>query len=293
MFIILLTLALLFVVAVAYWLPRLIVRPFRQTVNLDPGDLGYSFEAIEVKSDEGFPLAGYYVPSVVVPRGNLLLLHGIGGAKESYLEYLPYLLPLGFNLLLLDGRAHGRSGGEYVSFGYHEWRDAVLAAGLLRHLGSELPTGVLGHSMGGAVALTALAHSPGDFDFGIVQSSFAHLGTITNDYAQRITGLPLSRVITDRLLIRAGSLAGFPAESVRPASLARRVRQPVMIIHGEQDRRVNADNGRQLYAALGSQQKELYIIPDADHHDVTETGGDAYWERLRRFLVEAVDNPPS
>ena len=279
---------LLFGIALIYaglsWLPRRIVHPRRKLINLDPGDLGYRFEENHLEVGDGMMLATFYVPSTTLPRANLVILHGKDSAKEAYLEYLPELTPYGYNLLLYDARAHGRSGGTTTTFGYREREDVATAVRYLRHLAPGLPTGVFGHSMGGAVALQAMSQYA-DIDFGIVESAFAHLGDITHAYACRDTGLPLPRAFTDALLDRAERIAGFRHRDVEPERAARSVRQPVLIVHGEADRSIDVDNGRRLYAALAGPVKELYVVPGAGHDDITEIGGETYYRRLRAFLA--------
>ncbi|MBB4078492.1 hypothetical protein GGR28_001105 [Lewinella aquimaris] len=271
--------------AVAYhgWLPEMIVRPLRRSVNLDPQDLGFAFESVVLTTPDRLELAAYYVPATIPARGNLVILHGKDSAKELYLEYLPQLAPYGYNLLLYDARAHGKSRGEFTTFGYHEWRDVVTAVDHLRYLAGDLPTGVFGHSMGGAVALQAMARSEA-IDFGVSESTFTHLGDIIHVYARRKAGIPLPRWLTDRVLDRAEKTAIFRHREVEPVRAARDVHQPALIIHGEMDRQIDVDNGRQLYAALGSERKELYIVPGAGHDNLTEVGADGYWWRLRAFL---------
>ena len=275
------------VLALAYaglrWLPRRIVRPRRTLINLDPGDLGYGFEEGHIHAGGGLLLSSFYVPATVPPVGNLLILHGKDSAKEAYLEYLPQLLPYGYNVLLYDARAHGRSGGKVTTFGYHEWRDVVEAVRYLKHLAPGLPTGVFGHSMGGAVALQAMART-GEIDYGIIESAFAHLGDITHAYARRESGLPLPRSFTDVLLDRAERIADFRHREVEPERAAVAVWQPVLIVHGDLDQSIDVDNGRRLYAALASTDKELYVVPGAGHDDITEVGGDTYFRRLRLFM---------
>ena len=265
------------------WLPRRIVHPRRRLINLDPGDLGYRFEENSLAVGKELLLATFYVPATTPARANLVILHGKDSAKEAYLEYLPQLLPYGYNVLLYDARAHGRSGGRTTSFGYHEWKDVVEAVRYIKHLAPDLPTGVFGHSMGGAVALQALSRSS-EIEFGIIESAFAHLGDITHAYACRDTGIPLPRPFTDALLDRAERMADFRHREVEPERAAHLVTQPVMVVHGEEDRSIDVDNGRRLYAALGANQKELYVVPGAGHDDLTEVGGDAYYRRLRSFL---------
>lgn len=267
------------------WLPQLIVRPRRQLINLDPQDVGYRFESITLRTTDGLQLSAFYVPTTAVPRASVVLLHGKDSAKEFYLEYLSQLVPYGYNVLLYDARAHGRSEGIYTTFGYHERRDVLTAVDRLRHLaGEDLPTGVFGHSMGGAVALQAMVGRAAEIDFGIVESTFTHLGDITQAYATALLGATPPRWFTDYLLDSAEKMALFKHREVVPIEAARHVIQPVMIVHGEADRSIDVDNGRQLYAALASERKELYIVPGGGHDDLTEVGNDGYWWRLRAFL---------
>ncbi len=270
------------------WLPYLVIRPQRRHLNLDPGDLGFNFEGVTLTTPDKVELSAYYVPATVPARGNLVILHGKDSAKELYLEYLPQLVSYGYNLLLYDARAHGRSHGEFTTFGYYEWHDAVTAASYLRYLGGDLPTGVFGHSLGGAVALQAMSRSKA-IDYGIVESTFTHLGEITNVYFRRRTTLPVPRWFSDLILDEAERAAHFQHRDIEPLRAAREVTQPTLIIHGEQDLEIDVDNGRQLYAALGSTFKELYIVPGAGHDNITEVGDDGYWWRLRAFLQSVTE----
>jgi alpha-beta hydrolase superfamily lysophospholipase len=279
----------LFLLVVAtYYVPLRVIEPRRRIVNLDPGDLGFPFEASSLKTEDGISLAYYYVPATTEAHGNLLVLHGKDSAKEAYLEYLPELCSYGYNVLLYDARAHGRSGGRYTTFGYREWTDVGLAANHLRHLAPGLPTGVFGHSMGGAVAVQALAHGV-EVDFGIVESAFTRLSTIVHAYAERQSGLPLPYWVTDFVLEQAERMGGFRHADVDPLGLAPAVRVPILVVHGEDDLAIDVDHGRQLYAALGSKRKELYVVRGGGHDNLTEVGGEAYYRRLRAFLEEVTD----
>ena len=63
---------------------------------------------------------------------------------------------------MIDLRGHGESGGQYFTFGYHEWQDV---SGLLNYLearqdGSATDVTLIGISAGGAVAVSAAARDP-------------------------------------------------------------------------------------------------------------------------------------
>ncbi len=287
-------LLLLFIVPLAgYWLgwrlPHRILVPARRVVNLTPTDLGFTYEELELTTSDGLVLAAWFVPAERAFT-NLILLHGNGSAKELYLEYLPRLIPAGVNVLLLDQRAHGRSAGRYHTFGAREWRDVEAAVHFL-DTENNLSIGVFGHSMGGAVALSALgskepgggARVPG-LHYGIVESSFASFAEVTHAFARRMSGLPLPTFLTRLLLLRAGRLADFDPFAVVPEERAATVRAPTMIVHGTADERIPATDGKRLYTALATVTKELYLVEGAGHDDVCGAGGAEYWRRLIAFV---------
>jgi acylglycerol lipase len=90
------------------------------------------------------------------PRAALLLSHGLGEHAGRYAALARDLVPLGIDVHALDHRGHGRSGGaraytprfsrfvdDFEAFRLH------VAAGLP----AGLPVFVLGHSLGGLIAI--------------------------------------------------------------------------------------------------------------------------------------------
>ncbi len=88
-------------------------------------------------------------------RGRLLLVHGFGGAKEDFADWIDPLAATGWEVVAYDQRGHGESSGGEQSFSLQIFVDDLLA------LVDELKWDrfvLLGHSMGGMVAqLVALA----------------------------------------------------------------------------------------------------------------------------------------
>ena len=90
-------------------------------------------------------------------------MHGITSnrASNNSLGIARRLREHGYNLLLFDQRAHGESGGERISGGYHERRDLGGAIDFLKSQGVlESSIGVLGASMGAGTALLTLPKNP-------------------------------------------------------------------------------------------------------------------------------------
>ncbi|MBK8976649.1 MAG: alpha/beta hydrolase [Planctomycetes bacterium] len=108
--------------------------------------------------------------------------------------------------------------------------------------------------------------------------------------------------LADRIVLRAppSSIADvgqsrFPLLPVRwllrhpldSAALARRVRVPVLVLHGDADRVVPLRFGRRLADAFAG-PAELVVVPGAGHDDLGIDAGGPLGERLRAFLVADV-----
>ena len=79
----------------------------------------------DVVSADGVRLAGWYIPSGdgdAASAPTVVIVHGWGVSKSDALRYA---VPLhdNWNLLLIDTRAQGRSGGDWMSFGVREVDD--------------------------------------------------------------------------------------------------------------------------------------------------------------------------
>jgi hypothetical protein len=74
------------------------------------------------------------------------------------------------------------------------------------------------------------------------------------------------------------------ARADQPVHLAPRVRVPLLVLHGDADRSVPIEGGRELFAAAGSDDKEFVTIPGGGHVDLWTVGGEALHQRLAGFL---------
>ena len=84
-----------------------------------PQDLGLQGESVALTSADGIPLKAWWIPAEHA-RGAVLVLHGMDGLDAScLLPQAKFLHEAGWSALLLDMRAHGRSGGSriWVVFG--------------------------------------------------------------------------------------------------------------------------------------------------------------------------------
>jgi 3-oxoadipate enol-lactonase len=104
----------------------------------------------------------------------LLLVHGFTGAKEDFTEWLDPLAELGWHAVAPDQRGHGASShpADESAYSFDAFTTDLL--GLLDALAWERCT-LLGHSMGGMVAQTAVLEAAHRFD-GLVLMDTSHRG---------------------------------------------------------------------------------------------------------------------
>jgi pimeloyl-ACP methyl ester carboxylesterase len=269
--------------ALYYVSPYMITTPRKIKAGRTPGDLGLPYETISVTTADSLVLRGYWVREQAdTGRTAILLLHGIGNSKEGWLETAAWLWEEGYETLLIDGRAHGESDGQFCTYGYCEKHDVSAILDEVLRRDSTARVGVWGNSLGGAIALQALAAEP-RLRFGLVQSTFADFRTIVFDYQCNRFYLPW-RWWADQGIARAAAMASFEPDSIRPGEAARRVHQPVLLAHGDADDRIKVEYGKEIFANLASREKELHIIPGADHLNVMQRGGDPFREAVLAFL---------
>jgi len=123
-----------------------------------PDEYGLLFESIEFKTSDGLTLHGVWIPTSGSTRA-VIVMHGHGGSYDFDLYRAPSLHKAGFNVLFFDFRAHGRSEGKRMTFGYEERRDVLGAIEFLHSRGMQ-HIGLLGFSYGGIVSMLFGAEFP-------------------------------------------------------------------------------------------------------------------------------------
>lgn len=271
---------------VQFYAPYWVIKVQRNTSDKTPADFGMVYEDLTLRAADGITLSGYWL-SAERPRGTVLLVHGIRGFKEYwwYMDQPRQLLEAGYNVVAFDNRAHGRSGGEYCTYGYMERGDVSCIIDYIEQRQPGLPLAVWGHSLGGSIALLAMEDDQ-RIDAGIIESTFTDMHQIVYDYGQRMMKGFNPRFLSDYVTDRAAGIAGFDAHYIKPLRAVGRIDKPLFLAHGDADHRVKFDYGKRLYECTGSACKTFYPVPGAKHIKIWEAGGPAYHQAVLSFLKE-------
>ncbi len=216
------------------------------------------------------------------PKGIVILIHGIGACKEIWPAVADRLARRGFASYALDLRAHGQSGGEYCTYGFHEKADISKMVDYIEAVYPNTPIGVWGHSLGGAIALQSLDNDK-RLDFGVIEATFTSFHQIVYDYHKRHVGFVFEPLV-DLALSRAGTLAEFSPELVSPIQSVTRIEQPVIMAHGDIDANIDIKYGQQLFDGLKSAHKFFHKVEGGSHNNLHVLGGEEYLSMLIDFI---------
>jgi pimeloyl-ACP methyl ester carboxylesterase len=202
------------------------------------------------------------------PRGTVLVLHGIRSDKTWLLGLAKQVAGEGYRAVLPDLRGHGRTSGEFLSYGVHEVRDLMLLIDDLARRGRlSGPLGVVGSSYGAAVGIQLAAAEP-RVRAVVAIAPFSSLRSVVPTYVESYLPL-LGRLVPDSFVQRgvdeAGAIADFEPDAASPLDGIVRTRAQVLLIHGRDDRHIPPQHSIALHEVAPDHSQ--LILVDAEDHD--------------------------
>ena len=268
------------------------VHPPRLPLDDDPGRHGLRYQDIAFPSPlDGTILRGWYMPAPRPTGRAVIVVPGIDSNRlvsGITLRLAPDLVADGFDVLALDLRDQGESGGDTLSFGAREQHDVVGAVAVARARGAR-HVAVIGFSMGAAAAMLAAARSP-DIEALVLDSAFADLRDTLGTSIGSTWHVP-GPVVAYALFLY-GVLSGTDPASVVPADAIRTLStRPMLFIAGADDPAVKPTDGAAMARAAGA-KAEYVLVPGAGHVGAFFVDPSAYAGRVRAFLTVAVPPEP-
>lgn len=265
----------LFLIFFSLWGFYWAVRPIRITSSITPKDFGVKYESISFKTSDNILIKGWFIPSPLPHAKTIILLHGYPADKGNILPSRLFLYH-NYNLLFIDFRYFGESGGHYSSVGKNEVLDLLAAIRYLHSRGIN-EVGVWGFSLGGAVALMAAEQTP-EIKAIIAESSYASLNQMVYEYYR----IPLLRYPLGQLTrLWAWIFLQEDIATVSPADSAKKLRIPILLIHSKSDNVISFQNALLLQQALKNNNKTEIIFNEGLSHG--EPFND-YEKTIKRFF---------
>jgi alpha-beta hydrolase superfamily lysophospholipase len=239
------------------------------------------------------------------PRAVVMLIHGLAEHIARYEHVASAFNQAGVSVVGLDQRAHGKSEGEHRA---HVPKtellvdDHELLWAQIKTTYPAAPRFVMGHSMGGLIALqftlrhqsdmlglvvsgaglTTRVYVPGSL-VGLVDRlgrHLPHLPTVAfkSEHMSR-SAETVERYDNDPLIergpVRLGTAGNLLAAGQEVLRKAHTLSLPIYVLHGGADKIVAAGASKRLFAALTSEDKTLKIYPGFHHEILNEPEQDS------------------
>lgn len=275
---------LLLALALARHLLHRSLTPARLAGQESPAGLGLAFAEIRIPTANARTLFGWHVPAARAgPHPAVVVVHGWGGAAGTMLPLVRPLHEAGFSVLLFDARCHGRSDDDSFASLPRFAEDCAHAVAWLR--AQETVDGksicLIGHSVGAGAVLLAAARDP-DIAAAVSIAAFRHPEDMMRRWF-RWRGIPEHPVGT--LILRyIERVIGHRFDDIAPVNTIRRVRCPVLLVHGADDETVPVDDASAIQAAGGAAVR-LKIV-EGSHDDYADISREL--PALTEFLLAAL-----
>jgi pimeloyl-ACP methyl ester carboxylesterase len=224
----------------------------------------------------GVALQGWKCSADTQVTATIIYLHGVGDTRGSGLGVVERYVRKGYDVIAYDSRAHGNSEGSICTYGYFEKQDLIGVMGTIE----RGPIVLIGTSLGAAVALQAAAEDA-RITAIIAAETFSDLRTVAVERAPWI--------LSDRLIERSFRFAEergrFDVNAVSPVKAAARIKVPVLLIHGADDRETLPSHSDRILSALNG-RKRLIRVKGAGHNQSLQS--EITWNQIDAWIDESL-----
>ena len=224
---------------------------------------GYKYDEHWVPVADGTQkLHAWWLRSADANAPVVLYLHGARWNLTGSATRIDRWRQLGFSVFAVDYRGFGKSADVAPSEAY-AYEDAEAAWDYLAKLAPGRPRFIVGHSLGGAIAVELARRRP-DAAGLVLEATFTSVRDMIDQSPWGF--LPVDLILTQKFdtLSKIGE-----------------VKMPVLVTHGTRDSVVPIEMSERLYNAAHS-PKKFIKVEGAGHHNLSGAGFDQY----RRALAE-------
>ncbi len=251
----------------------------------------YGWRPVEVEAKDGTMLAGTYVSGGNDDHRTVILLHGLYSNRSMMVPLIPMYQKLGYNVLLIDLRGHGESGGEHTMWGMKEVDDLDAWMEWLKARDPRVLVGMHGISLGAAMSLLYSGTDNGqNLLFYVADSSYADLMSLGKEKVYAWSGderMLLSMDIINpffqaAMFIHTGKLL----HNIEPIDAVANAKAPILFLHGGSDTLVPPSAAQELGDAASSNRKEVRIFEGAGHAAEYAANPGAYERIVSNFVMK-------
>lgn len=216
-----------------------IFYPAERQWQITPSDLGYSFHNHDLLAADGVTINTWQLFTPLPRQGAILYFHGNTQNISMHISQIAWLVDAGFDVVMVDYRGFGASGGEISLDNTVSDMQLVMAWFIERY--QQEPRWLLGQSLGAALSIHVAGSTEAyqqAFEGFIFDSAFASFQSIGQDVFARFwltwpLQYPLSWLMPK----------GYNAEK----AIAALAPTPIVLLHSENDTVVPYKHATRLF----------------------------------------------
>jgi pimeloyl-ACP methyl ester carboxylesterase len=242
----------------------------------DKPDWGGKIIDIRIPAVEGGFLEVWCVKPDRASRGTVVLAHGWGRNRDRMVSRARYFGQWGFTTVIHSARDHGKSSPRRFM---NAMRFAEDIETVLKWVGE--PVILYGHSAGAGGAILAASKNTDKIKLLLLESCYAETEKALLNLYRWFNPL-FGNLFGPAIIFWMNLFYRRQLDRISPVRLAPSISVPVMIIHGEKDRRFPLAYARQLKNSFAPGQAELYVAPGVGHSDSSKTP--RYASAVKKFV---------
>ena len=247
-------------------------------------------EVYNIESDDGLQLYARIVKQQQPTDKLAIVLHGFMGNYKDMQSYCKYFYEKGFNILAIDARAHGMSGGEYAGMGWLDRLDLLKWINFaITKFGKRTKIVLFGCSMGAATVCMACGEQlPANVKCAISDSAY---DSVYNQFYF---------VLKNTMRLPAKSLLGIfdtynryfigpPLKEQSTIEQVKKSKTPILFIHGTGDNFVPYEMVYKLYNATDPELRDIFIVKHAWHTEAQAKNPKKYNNKLDEWIDKYIN----
>jgi len=242
-------------------------------------------EDVEFYAEDGTGLHGWFFRSRGdgETKGTIVFFHGNAQNLTSHVYGAEWLVRAGYNVFIFDYRGYGRSEGSPDQKGVYLDSVAAVRYVMLREDVDAERVVLFGQSLGGVQAIAVMSDPVSDEVRGVVvEAPFYSYSLRVADALEGVWFIRWIRGPLSHVLISDRYAASKTVAAISP--------RPVMFMHGEADRVIEASHSIRLHDEA-KEPKFLWTPKRAGHLELHRQYGEIYEKRVLSFLDSCLERP--
>jgi fermentation-respiration switch protein FrsA (DUF1100 family) len=242
---------------------------------------------ISIESKDGLLLHAYEISQSKNTKKWTIVVHGYMSEGKQMTDSSKQFLDIGYNVLIVDLRGHGKSEGDYIGMGWHDRLDIIKWIEYLIKKQPDCEIVLYGVSMGAAtVMMTTGEELPTNVKCAIEDCGYT---SVWDEFAAQLKdlfNLPTFPALNAANLVTR-MRAGYEFKEASSVEQVKKSKTPTLFIHGDQDTFVPYTMLDEVYNAANC-EKEKLVIEGAEHAESVNINATLYWSTVKSFIEKYV-----